>query len=81
MSDEPEIVSYLDHGRLVIESKQRVAALSRYGSELFHLYNKTRHASSTQPLAGWDFADLIPTKKGTTSEAQATKWVIDGVWK
>jgi hypothetical protein len=77
--DEPEVVSYFNGERCVIESKDRVALLSRYGHELWHLYKKKRHARGA--LAAWEFfADLTPACKGTTSEAQATKWVVDGKW-
>jgi hypothetical protein len=85
---EPEVVMYQllheDHrrfggGRFVIESKDRVALLSGYGSEMWHLYTKKRKGRSA-PLADWTFDDLTPARKGTTSEAQATKWVVDGEW-
>ena len=85
--EEPEVVSCLRQYPLlaprdcqVIESQTRVAVLSRYGHELWHLYKKPKKARSA-PLADWDFTDLTPARKGTTSEAQATKWVVDGVWK
>lgn len=78
--DEPEVVSYFNDGRFVIESRHRVALLFRPGSGLWHLYTKKRHARSA-PLADWTFDDLTPARKGTTSEARATKWVVDGVWK
>ena len=77
--EEPEVVMYLNGGRFVIESKDRVALLSWYGSEMWHLYTKKWKARSTA-LADWDFADLTPARKGTTSEATATKWVVDGKW-
>lgn len=78
--DEPEVVSYFNGERCVIESKDRVALLSRYGHELWHLYKKKRHTRSA-PFATWAFfADLTPARKGTTSEARATKWVVDGKW-
>jgi hypothetical protein len=77
--EEPEVVAYIDAGQLVIESRHRVAKLGRYGHELWHLYAKKRHARGM--LADWDFVDLTPARKGTTSEAQATKWVVDGEWK
>jgi hypothetical protein len=86
-ADEPEVVSCLrqHHPPLltprdcqVIESRTRVAVRSQSGHKLWHLYTKERHARGM--LAGWDFVDLIPARKGTTSEAQATKWVVDGEW-
>jgi hypothetical protein len=85
---EPEVVMYQrlheDHrrvggGRFVIESKDRVALRSGYGSEMWHLYTKKRKARSA-PLSDWHRDDLAPARKGTTSEAQATKWVVDGEW-
>jgi hypothetical protein len=82
---ESEVFSYLREvpsrpGRCrVIESQRRVAVLSRYGHELWHLYTKKRKARSA-PLADWTFDDLTPACKGTSSEAQATKWVVDGKW-
>jgi hypothetical protein len=86
--DEPEVVSYLrdfppfraPKDCQVIESRTRVAVRSQSGHELWHLYTKKRHARGA--LAAWEFfADLTPARKGTTSEARATKWVVDGVWK
>ena len=77
--DEPEVVSYFNGERFVIESKDRVALLSRYGHELWHLYKKKRHARSA-PLADWTFDDLTSAKRGTTSEAQATRSVVEGKW-
>jgi len=77
--DEPEVVAYISAGCFVIESRDRAALLSWYGHKMWHLYTKKRHARSA-PLADWTFDDLTPARKGTTSEAQATKWVIDGKW-
>jgi len=79
VDDEPEVVMYLNGGRFVIESRHRVALLSWYGSDLWHLYTKTKKVRSAA-LADWNFADLIPARKGTSSEATATKWVVDGKW-
>ncbi len=85
---DPEVVMYQrlheDHrrvggGRFVIESKDRVALLSGYGSEMWHLNTKKRKARSAA-LSDWDYADLTPACKGTSSEARATKWVVDGKW-
>ena len=77
--DEPEVVAYFNGGRFVIESRYRVAVLSRHGHKLWHFYTKKRKARSAA-LSDWDFVDLAPARKGTTSEAQATKWVVDGEW-
>jgi hypothetical protein len=85
LDDEPEVVAYLDDdGRLVIESRERVARRRRLRIrhpdglyEMWHLYTKKRKARSAA-LSDWDFVDLTPARKGTTSEAQATKWVVDG---
>lgn len=79
LDDEPEVVMYLDGGRFVIESKDRVALLSWYGSKMWHLYTKKRRAQRAE-IGEWGHLDLIPARKGTTSEAQATKWVVDGEW-
>jgi hypothetical protein len=87
LDDEPEVVAYLDDdGRLVIESRERVARRRRLRIrhpdglyEMWHLYTKKRKARSAA-LSDWDFVDLAPARKGTTSEAQATKWVVDGEW-
>jgi hypothetical protein len=79
VDDEPEVVMYLNGGRFVIESRHRVALLSRHGSEMWHLYAKKRHARRA-PLSDWHRDDLIPARKGTSSEATATKWVVDGEW-
>ena len=79
LSEEPEVVAYISAGRFVIESRDRAALLSWYGHELWHLYTKLRNARSA-PLADWDLADLTPARKGTSSEARATKWVVDGKW-
>lgn len=76
---EPEVVAYFNDGRFVIESRHRVALLSRHGSEMWHLYTKKRHARSA-PLSDWHRDDLTPARKGTSSEATATKWVVDGEW-
>ncbi len=78
--EEPEVVSYVNPGMSVIESRDRAALLFRHGSGFWHLYTKKRHARSA-PIADWTFDDLTPARKGTTSEAQATKWVVDGEWK
>jgi hypothetical protein len=87
LDDEPEVVAYLDDdGRLVIESRERVARRRRLRIrhpdglyEMWHLYTKKRHARSAA-LSDWDFVDLAPARKGTSSEARATKWVVDGEW-
>jgi hypothetical protein len=87
LDDEPEVVAYLDDdGRLVIESRERVARRRRLRIrhpdglyEMWHLYTKKRKARSAA-LSDWDFVDLTPARKGTTSEATATKWVVDGKW-
>jgi hypothetical protein len=87
LDDEPEVVAYLDDdGRLVIESRERVARRRRLRIrhpdglyEMWHLYTKKRKARSAA-LSDWDFVDLTPARKGTTSEAQATTWVVDGEW-
>jgi hypothetical protein len=46
---------------------------------MWHLYTKKRKGRSA-PLSDWHRDDLTPARKGTTSEAQATKWVVDGEW-
>lgn len=77
--EEPEVVSYVNPGMSVIESKGRVALLFRHGSGLWHLYKKKRHARSAA-LSDWTFDDLTPAYRGTTSEAQATRSVVEGKW-
>lgn len=79
VDDEPEVVSYIDSDWPVIESRYRIAVLSRRGHELWHLYMKKRKARSAA-LSDWDSVDLTTAQKGTTSEARATKWVVDGKW-